>query len=100
MKKLVIMTILVSGISLMSTSCNPEIITPVDQGCNTDSTYTNPNDTTNTNPNDTTYVNGGGNNGYPSDSLGNDNGGFQNDSTNIGNDNGGFPNDSTGTGGN
>lgn len=96
MKKLVIMATLVSGTYLMSTSCQPEVVTPVNTIDSTDSTGTSTNDTTNTNPNDTTNVYGDNNNDNSLDSLGN--GGYPDDTTGTGTGNGGFPNDSTGTG--
>ena len=58
------MATLVGGTSLMSTSCQPEMVTPLNTENNTDSTFTNLNDITdvnengNANPNDTTGFGG------------------------------------------
>lgn len=70
MKNLLIVAIIASGISLITTSCEPEIIGPVDQN-DSDSTNVN-NDSTDTlsNPDDNSNVNdtiNGGNNGGSND---------------------------------
>jgi len=107
MKKLLIVAIIVSGISLMSTSCEPEIVSPEDQNYINDTiTYTNPIDDSNVNVgggpsnNDTTWISDG-NNGNTNDTTGTNtgsgNGGFTNDTTGAG---GTYPNDTTAAGGN